>query len=172
MTVIGVSIAVPDPQGRALQEYRVGLGDEVARHIPTHITLVPPLLVEPEEMEPVVALITKVAASFRPCRVHLRGTGTFRPVSPVVFLNVVNGIAGCEQLADTLRTGPLAVETRFPFHPHVTIAHHLDDEVLDRAFAEMADYETVFEVSRIWLYEHDPLTGWVPTRDFPLGEPG
>ena len=29
-------------------------------------------------------------------RIHLRGTGTFRPVSPVVFVMLAEGIASCE----------------------------------------------------------------------------
>ena len=67
-------------------------------------------------------------------RIRLRGTGTFRPVSPVVFVMVAEGISGCEQLAVSVRRGPLAVDLQFPYHPHVTVAHHLADGSLDRAF--------------------------------------
>ena len=46
MPTIGVSVAVPDPWGTELQQYRIGMGDASALHIPTHITLLPPHVVE------------------------------------------------------------------------------------------------------------------------------
>lgn len=169
MPIIGVSIAVPDPEGSSLQEYRVALGDETARHIPTHITLVPPTEIPDGLLPEVTAHLQAAATRSRPFRVSLRGTGTFRPVSPVVFIGVVEGIAGCELLADSVRSGPLAVEVRFPYHPHVTVAHHLSEEQLDRAFDELAGYETGFAVDDFWLYVHDEDHGWRPTRSFALG---
>ena len=69
---------------------------------------------------------------------RLRGTGTFRPVSPVVFVTVAEGISQCEALADAVRRGPLETDLLFPYHPHVTVAHHLDDDVMDQAFDELA----------------------------------
>ena len=36
------------------------------------------------------------------------------------------------------------MDLRFPYHPHVTVAHHLADAQLDRAFAELADFECEF----------------------------
>lgn len=168
MPTIGVSVAVPDPVGNLLQDYRISLGDEAARLIPTHITLVPPHEVPDGDLDEVRAHLTSVADSTPPFRVHLRGTGTFRPTSPVVFVNVVEGISSCEQLALALRTGPLEVVVEFPYHPHVTVAHHLPDEVLDRAFADLRDFESTFEVEEFWLYVHDEHDGWQPVRSFPL----
>lgn len=169
MSTIGVSIPVPDPFGTALQDFRVSLGDDSARHIPTHITLVPPTEVADASMGEVEAHLQTAATRHEPFRVRLRGTGTFRPVSPVVFVGVVEGIAGCEMLAAATRSGPLGVDVSFPYHPHVTVAHDLADERLDRAFAELADYEAGFEVDEFWLYKHDARHGWQPTKAFPLG---
>jgi 2'-5' RNA ligase len=166
---IGVSIAVPDPFGAALQDFRVSLGDEPARHIPTHITLVPPAEVPEESLPAIEAHLAAAAATHRPFRVRLRGTGTFRPVSPVVFIGVVEGISGCEQLAAATRRGPLALESRFPYHPHVTVAHDVADPLLDRAFTELAEFEARFEVEEFWLYTHDERHGWRPTLAFGLG---
>lgn len=168
MLTIGVSIAVPEPFGSALQEFRVSLGDEPARHIPTHITLVPPTEVSDAALDDVVEHLRQLATRQPPFRVLLRGTGTFRPVSPVVFIGVVEGIAGCETLAGAARTGPLAVEAHFPYHPHVTVAHDLPEDVLDRAFADLAGYEAGFEVAEFWLYMHDERHGWRPAQAFQL----
>lgn len=169
MPTIGVSIAVPDPEGAALQDFRVDLGDASAKHIPTHITLVPPTEIRDDELPAITEHLAAVAAGQPPFGVRLHGTGTFRPTSPVVFVGVIAGIAGCQQLASATRSGPLAVEVEFPYHPHVTVAHHLDEDLLDRAFTELAGYEASFEVTEFWLYLHDEEHGWRPDRAFSLG---
>ena len=167
---IGVSVAVPEPWGSELQQYRIGVGDGTARHIPTHITLLPPHEVAQEDLELAAEHLADAARATEPFRVHLRGTGTFRPVSPVVFVNVVEGIAGCEQLASDVRRGPLALEAAFPYHPHVTVAHDLAESELERAFVELERYDAAFDVDRMWMYVHDPVDGWQPMWSFPLGQ--
>lgn len=167
-TTIGVALAVPDPWGSWLQHYRVSLGDDAADGIPTHVTLMPPTPVAAEELPGIERHLSRASARAEPFSVHLRGTGTFRPVSAVVFVMVAEGISACEQLADDVRRGPLRTEPRFPYHPHVTVAHDLEDATLDRAFDELAAFECTFEVEHFSLYVHDGDTGWVPTRDFPL----
>lgn len=169
MTTIGVSLAVPEPWGADLQRYRVRLGDAAAAGIPTHITLLPPVELDDGELAKVHQHLGDVAAAARPFVTRLRGTGTFRPVSPVVFVNVVEGIAGCEQLAADLRQGPLAVQPNFPYHPHVTVAHHLEEHRLDQAFEELAPFECRFIIDHFSLYEHRAGHGWAPVRDFRLG---
>ena len=169
MTTIGVSVAVPDPWGRELQDYRIELGDPTAAGIPTHITLLPPIDVDDELMPSIEEHLEKVAAQTCPFDAHLRGTGTFRPVSPVVFVNVVRGISSCEVLASAVRRGPLAIDAQYPYHPHVTVAHHLDDELLDRAFEELGTFDCRFTVEQISLYEHRDGRGWTPVRAYRLG---
>lgn len=168
MTTIGVALAIPEPWGTRLQEYRTSLGDATAHAIPTHITLIPPTEIDPDALGAVEEHLTRVAQRHQAYRVQLRGTGTFRPVSPVVFVTVAQGIPGCEQLAAGLRQGPLAVDLDFPYHPHVTVAHHLDDEALDRAFSELANFDCEFVADEFHLYVHDSVRGWVPTRAFAL----
>lgn len=172
MPVIGVAVAVPEPWARELQDYRTSIGDLTASRIPTHLTLVPPTEVDPGGVADVERHLTDAARGTEPFRIHLRGTGSFRPVSPVVFVAVVSGIVECEALANAVRTGPLASDLAFPFHPHVTIAHHLDEATLDRAHAELAGFECEFAADEFHLYAHDEAAGWRPTRSFSLGRPG
>ncbi|QBX56227.1 2'-5' RNA ligase family protein [Nocardioides seonyuensis] len=169
MLTIGVAIAIPEPWATQLQDYRTSIGDHTAQHIPTHITLVPPVDVAEEDLAALQEHLEATAATRRPFRIHLRGTGTFRPVSPVVFVSVVEGISECEQLAEVVRSGPLAVDLAFPYHPHVTIAHHLDDATLDRAFAELSAFDCQFEAESFALYLHEQEEGWRPERTFELG---
>ena len=168
MTTIGVAVSVPDPWGVQLQEYRVALGDAAAGGIPSHITLLPPIDVEDHLLPGIEEHLRAVAAEVCSFPVQLRGTGTFRPVSPVVFVNVVQGISRCEQLAAAVRRGPLAVEPQFPYHPHVTVAHDVEDHLLDRAFEELADFDCRFEVCHVRLYVHVDGDGWTPHRELPL----
>jgi len=165
---IGVAVAIPEPWATQLQEYRTSVGDEMAATIPTHITLVPPTEVDQDELEKIEAHLTTVASEVTRFQVHLRGTGTFRPVSPVVFVSVVEGISRCEQLADAVRRGPLDVDLHFPYHPHVTIAHDVTEQRLDQAFEELSDFEAEFQVESFGLYVHDDERGWTPTRCFGL----
>ncbi|HQR28182.1 MAG TPA: 2'-5' RNA ligase family protein [Nocardioides sp.] len=171
MPTIGVALAIPEPWGQQLQDYRTSVGEATAALIPAHITLVPPVDVPEAELEEIQDHLAHVALTVPRFQVQLRGTGTFRPVSPVVFVAVAAGGDGCEQLADALRRGPLGVELQFPYHPHVTIAHHLPDEALDRALAELADFRCSFDATAFHLYAHDAADGWKPTRDFVLGAP-
>ncbi|MGN0062758.1 MAG: 2'-5' RNA ligase family protein [Nocardioides sp.] len=168
MPTIGVAVAIPEPWASGLQEYRTDLGDLTALLIPTHVTLIPPTEISEEQFSEIEEHLAAVAASRSSFRVHLRGTGTFRPVSPVVFIAVAEGIAGFEQLADAVRTGPLAVELDFPYHPHVTVAHNLADDLLDRAYDELAEFECVFDADAFHLYRHDETLGWQATRAFEL----
>ena len=57
-----------------------------------------------------------------------------------------------EQLERRVRSGDLAVETRFPYHPHVTIAHDVPEADMDRALAELADYRADLTVRSMSLH--------------------
>ena len=104
---IGVAITVPQPFSATLQAARGRVGDPAAPSIPPHITLLGPTAVEPGDLAAVERHLEEVASHYRPFVLRLRGTGTFRPVSPVVFVQVVEGIAGCQALERHIRTGPL-----------------------------------------------------------------
>jgi 2'-5' RNA ligase len=166
---IGVAIPIPDPYGPELQRYREACGDPLARSIPTHITLVPPVQVPGPSIEVIERHLRAVAADERPFPILLRGTGTFRPISPVVFVALAIGISECENLESRVRRGPLDHRPNFPYHPHVTVAHHLPDDLLDRAFKELSEYQAEFPVWGFSLYEHGQDGVWRPQRDFAFG---
>ena len=165
---MGVAVQVPPPFGPELQRARAGFGDPLADDIPPHITLLGPTVVEPVDMSEVTEHLATVAKRHAPFTVHLRGTGTFRPVSAVVFVQVAEGIAECEQLERAVRNGPLAQELRFNYHPHVTVAHDVPEDALDRAFDELAGYDARFPVEAIHVFEHGDDGVWRPVLDFPL----
>ncbi|MER6328693.1 2'-5' RNA ligase family protein [Streptomyces sp. NPDC001034] len=168
---IGVSIAVPEPHGSLLQERRAGFGDAAAYGIPTHVTLLPPTEVDRAALPVVQAHLGKVAACGRPFPMRLHGTGTFRPVSPVVYVRVVQGAEDCALLQQRVRegSGPCARELQFPYHPHVTVAHGIEDAAMDRAFAELADFEAEWPCTGFALYEQGADTVWRKLHEYTFG---
>jgi len=165
--VIGVALAVPEPHASYLQGLRERFGDPLARSIPTHVTLLPPTTVDDSLMPEIDAHLAQVGHQTGPFRLGLRGSATFRPVSPVVFVVVVEGASGCQRLEGAVRAGVLGRPLQFVYHPHVTVAHDLPDDVLDAASAELADYSAAFDVHQFTRYEHEGGV-WVPRRDFVL----
>lgn len=168
MTTIGVVIAIPEPYGSELQQARARFGDPLAAAIPTHVTLLPPTQVDPSDLPKVAHHLEEITVRVAPFPMRLRGTGTFRPVSPVVFVQVALGVSGCEHIEAAVRSGPLARELDFPYHPHVTIAHDLAGERLDEAFEELARYDAEFDVTSCSLYRHDADGVWRPVSAYPL----
>jgi 2'-5' RNA ligase len=168
---IGVSIAVPEPHGSLLQERRAGFGDAAAHGIPTHVTLLPPTEVDQAGLPAVEAHLTGVAAAARPFPMRLAGTGTFRPLSPVVYVRVVRGAEECARLQQRVRdaSGPVARELQFPYHPHVTVAHGIDEAAMDRAFEELAGFEADWPCTGFALYEQGPDGVWRKLREYTFG---
>lgn len=167
----GVAISVPEPYGEELRAHRAAFGDPLAEEIPSHITLLPPDVVAGDQLDRLAARLSAVAARTAPFEVDLKGTGTFRPVSPVVFVAVSRGISETELLVSELREALAAPEPDFPYHPHVTVAHHLDDAALDRAYVTLEDFACTFTVGEIALYLHEPDAGWSTYLSFPLAGP-
>nr|WP_246400296.1 2'-5' RNA ligase family protein [Jiangella mangrovi] len=165
---IGLAVPIPEPYGSELQDWRRSFGDPLADAIPAHITLLPPRVIADADRSGLYEHLDKVASRFAPFRVHLRGTATFLPVSPVVFVALAQGISACERLSDAIRTGPLDVELSFPYHPHVTVAHHVSEEAMDNAFDTLAGYDAGFDVAAFSLYEHGDDGYWRRERDFVL----
>jgi len=169
-TQIGVAIDIPEPWGSMLTSRRAETGDPQAAYVPAHLTLLGPTEVARDSLPAVVAHLAGVAAAHPPFTLHLRGTGTFRPITEVVFVAVAAGISECEVIAGAITSvEELRRETRFPYHPHVTVAQDVAPEDLDKVYEELADFSARFEVNRFTLFSHDRAARWRPRRQFRLG---
>jgi 2'-5' RNA ligase len=102
---------------------------------------------------------------------HLSGTGTFQPVSDVVFVTVARGIGNCELLASDVRTGPLHRELSYPYHPHVTVAHDVPADMLELAYNGLADLSAEFRVGSFTEFEQTASGAWAVAREYPLTGP-
>lgn len=166
---IGVAIEIPEPYGSELIATRRNLQDPQAEKVPAHVTLLPPMQLDYADISAVQAHLKHAAAAQDPFKMLLRGTGTFRPVSEVVFVAIAAGIAECEYLESRVRTGILYQELQFNYHPHVTIAHNVSPAKLDEAFTKMANFEAEFVVEKFTLYTYSESGVWHPTTHFSLG---
>ncbi len=169
-TRIGVAVDIPEPWGRALTRRRAEAGDPQGEYVPAHITLLGPTEVDTAALPAVEDHLAAIAAGCAPFTVHLRGTGTFRPVTEVVFVMLAAGISECELLHEAIVAGEtIEVQSRFPYHPHVTVAQDVPPAALDAAFADLADFEATFEVAGFTLFSHGGDGPWHPRRDYQLG---
>lgn len=170
VTRIGVAVDIPEPWGGLLTRRRAEAGDPLAADIPAHVTLLGPTEI-PSGCLPAIELhLAAVAAEHLPFTMHLRGTGTFRPITEVVFVAVAAGISECELLAAAIGSAPeLRRPSRFPYHPHVTVAQDVAPEALDKVYEDLAEFSAVFEVTSFTLFSHSGQARWWPHRDFRLG---
>lgn len=169
MPTVGIVIAVPDPWAVQLQQFRNNTGDIEAMTMSTHITLVPPLDVTEQQLPDVVGLLERTAANEPRFTITLDGTGSFRPVSDVVYVALSQGEAPCARLADALLRPPLDQARDFAYHPHVTVAQNVDQETLDDAERNLADFHCRFEVTKLNLYLQDVGQRWQRHSTYELG---
>ncbi|WP_432834971.1 2'-5' RNA ligase family protein [Dactylosporangium sp. CA-092794] len=168
-TTIGVAIDIPQPWGGELTAARLAAGDPVGEYVPAHVTLLGPTEIAAADLPGIHRHLCEVAKAHRSFTVQLRGTGTFRPVTQVVFVAVAAGISECEQLHDAvLAADAIRAAARFPYHPHVTVAHDVSPAQLDAAFAGLAGYEASFAVAAFTLFEHDDGGRWRRYAEYPL----
>jgi 2'-5' RNA ligase len=169
-TRIGVAIDIPQPWGRLLTRRRAEAGDPQAAYTPAHVTLLGPTEVDTDALPGVEKHLEAVASAQPPFTIHLRGTGTFRPITEVVFVTLAVGISECEVLAGAIAAAEgVYRDTRFPYHPHVTVAQDVPPAALDAAFDDLAGFSARFEVASFTLFSHGGEGPWRPRRDFPLG---
>jgi 2'-5' RNA ligase len=170
-TRIGVAIDVPEPWGQMLTRRRGAAGDPQAAYTPAHVTLLGPTEVATEALPAVEKHLEAVASAQEPFTIHLRGTGTFRPITEVVFVTLAVGISECELLAAAIAAAEdVNRDSRFPYHPHVTVAQDVPPQELDAVFEDLADFSAIFHVTAFTLFSHGGEGPWRPRRDFPLGD--
>lgn len=163
---LGVIISLPPALAAELGEKRAFYAGAEAAVVPPHITLVSGQAAD--SWDDAAAHVRKIAAGGAPFMLSLRGTGTFEPISPVVFLNVAEGAQECAALHQELVAGPVEHLLKFGFHPHLTIAHDLDQATLARAKSDMNDFCADFEVTSIGLFDY-LAGGWFLREELSLG---
>ena len=166
---LGVAIAIPEPHATVLTNWRRRVGDPAADLIWPHVTLLPPTPVPVSALDDIQEHLRTAAAGSEPFVMHLLGTGTFRPTSPVVFIQIARGVGDCEMLEKAIRTGPLDRNLEFPYHPHVTVAQELEDGALDAAYDGLSGFVARFPVGKFAMFTRDDDKRWQVRVEFELG---
>jgi 2'-5' RNA ligase len=169
---LGVAIAIPEPHATVLSDWRRQSGDPAADLMWPHVTLLPPTPVSHDDLGVIEEHLARSARTVEPFEMHLSGTGTFRPVSPVVFVQVARGVANCEVLEAAVRSGPLERELDFPYHPHVTVAQLVAEPELDRVYDGLAAFTARFEIASFQLFCRVDDGHWQTRSEFSLGARG
>ena len=170
-TVLGIVVPIPEPWAQLLVDWRSKVGDPQASLVPPHVTLLPPTEVPVADRTAISGHLAEVARCHPPFEMHLSGTGTFAPVSDVVFVTVAKGIGNCELLATDVRRGPLARSLAFPYHPHVTVAHDVAADMLELAYSGLADLSASFFVESFTEFEQTAGGSWEIAREYRLTGP-
>src|SRR3712207_7212619 len=84
--VLGVVVPIPEPWSQLFVDWRAKVGDPQANSVPPHVTLLPPTEVPVAHRPAISEHLAEVARTHPPFDMHLSGTGTFAPVSAVVFV--------------------------------------------------------------------------------------
>ena len=177
-TRLGVVLLVPPRAAAGVDLLRVALGAAASvRHVPAHLTLVPPVNVAEERLPEVEALVRRAAAACPPIAATLGPPVTFLPDNPVLYLRVAErGVGGgIGALRDAVFVEPLARTLTWPFVPHVTLVDGGDPARVEAAALALADHEVdvVFPGVALMQEQRDDEGErvWRPLLEAPLGGP-
>lgn len=124
-----------------------------------HITV----LVAHEEGSPTAAFesLRRLLAGSGSFTVRLGAPASFAPVTAVSYLPVQEGTSKLQGLNMLAEQALGASASPFDYHPHVTLAQHVSDDVLARSlldFEDIPEYLATFEVSCVRVYLYDGFT--------------
>lgn len=127
---------------------------------PLHITVfIAELGERPEESaERFLSEFEDLCLGLGPGRITLTGTGTFRPMSDVVFLSVGDGTEFLHELHNRCLK-LLDSASPFLYHPHMTLTQNEGRRTLEAALADFRDFTATFPVTGLDAYIGDE-TGW------------
>ena len=164
--VLGVAIAIPEPYGTELPRSASGSATRWPRRSRRTSRCCRPRPSTTCLLPEIDQHLAAAAAETDPFEIQLRGTGTFRPVSPVVFVAVARGHRRLRAARDAGAVRRAVAAGAVPLPP----ARDRRPRPAGRtsstgALEELADYAADFTVDGFILYEH--VDGvWVPDREF------
>ena len=169
---LGVALLIPRNIAPEIDGLRRALGAPDLAQVPPHITLVLPINVREEDVDPAIALVRDTAAAESPLDVVIGPLATFYPVTPVLYLAVSGpGLETIVRLRDSLDAGPLAQELAHPFVPHVTLNSDATDDAVRGAQTSITHYVEHVHLDTITVLEqNDDDKVWRPIADAALGD--
>jgi 2'-5' RNA ligase len=169
---LGVVLLIPPPLDREIDALRRAVGDGTYGRVPAHLTLVPPVNVNEDDLGDALRLLREAASATRPFSVHLGPPTTFLPANPVLYLPLVGpGRAMVFTVRERVFKPPLARSLTWPFVPHVTIADEAQPDRITAAEVALCDYGAEVAFDRLHLLQEGPGRVWAPVADAPFEAP-
>jgi 2'-5' RNA ligase len=148
---LGVVIPVPEPQRSVLRAWRRKFGGADSEPIAPHITLVSGGYLS--SWEQAAERVRDVAQESSCFTVELGAARSFRPASQVVYLPLAEGGEQCWSLHRALLADQLCHDSKFEYHPHLTIAQNVPEADLDAAQEQLNDVALGFAVDCLQLFD-------------------
>lgn len=167
---LGVALIIPPPLDAQIDVLRVALGDGALGRIMPHITLVPPVNVNTDELDTVRASLRAVAENISPIAVSLGPVQTFAPENPVIYL-AAQPKDVLEDLRQQVFVPPLVKEEDHAFVPHVTICDDASSSKIEGAMASLTNATYAVTIDRIDLLQKDDGAPWRSIDQFVFGNP-
>lgn len=164
---LSVIAQVPPPLAERIVRWRLEHGMVGAVAESCHITL---LIAQDAAGESVIGQLESAFAGHGEVQVALGEPVTFQPASPVTYLPLVRGAYCFRHLHSRCVELLGESESPFPYEPHLTLAHGLDEVALAKSlcdFAGLAPELTSFSIDQLQVYRYIGET-WEPLADISL----
>jgi 2'-5' RNA ligase len=162
---LGVVLLLPEPWATEIDGIRRACGDSSLTRIAAHVTVIPPINVNHEQIDEVIATVRTGAASHSPLELRLLGAATFLPHNPVAYLQVVGDVDRLAQLRSEMALGPLERPDPHPYTAHVTIAYEAAEPRLAAIVTALCDYSADITFDRLHVLRFDDDRMWRPLAD-------
>ena len=143
-------------------------------HLPAHLTVLPPRLLQGTEDE-ARQTVERVCRGASPFEVVMGEVETFIPVTPTVFIRVAHAAYRLRELHDQLNSNALLAEEPWPYMPHLTIAKLGTEQEAHTAFEMAQQRWAQYQGSRRVLIEQLTFVreasgdSWQDLAPVPLG---
>ena len=143
-------------------------------HLPAHLTVLPPRLLQGTEEE-ARRTVEGVCGEASPFEVVMGEVETFVPVTPTVFIRVAHAAYRLRELHDQLNSSALLAEEPWPYMPHLTIAKLGTQQEANSAFQIAQQRWSHYEGSRrvliaeLTFVREAPGNTWEDLVPVPLG---
>lgn len=172
---VAIALVPPPALSARIDALRRQLDDPRLGDLPTHLTLVPPIDLDPEAASVAAAALRAAASSVVPFELQLGPADSFAPRTTTLHLGVRGELDRLTELRESLRRAPWDRPDRHEFVPHVTLRQRVAAEQVDHAVALLCGALGEWQVESVHLLERlrptDGPARWVAVAEEPLGGP-
>lgn len=172
---VAIALVPPPTLSARVDALRRQLDDPRLDDLPTHLTLVPPIDLEPDAAPTAAAALRAAASSVAPFELELGPADSFAPRTTTLHLGVHGELDRLSELRESLRRAPWDRPDRHDFVPHVTLRQRVEVDQVDHAVALLCGSLGTWHVESVHLLERvrpaDGPSRWVAVAEEPLGGP-